>query len=131
MLDELLITPSAQAGEIQVMLEAFYRRQLRQIVIALLEKYSQCFNITFGKVSINGARGRFGSCNSSGNMNFSWHLAMYPLELIELVVLHELAHRVEMNHSARFYKTLAAFLPDYRQREQLLKLWNRKLADYP
>ena len=76
MLDELLITPSAQADEIQVLLEAFYRRQIRQIVTALLEKYSQCFNITFGKVSINGARGRFGSCNSSGNMNFSWHLAM-------------------------------------------------------
>ena len=112
-------------------ISAFYRRHTRIVVTALLEKYVQEFNINIADISINGARKRFGSCNTRGCLNFSWHLGMYPVELIELVVLHELAHRKEMNHSKAFYAVLASMLPDHQVRERDLKLWSRKLAAYP
>ena len=56
---------------------------------------------------------------------------MYPTELVDLVILHELAHRSEMNHSGRFYQVLASYLPDHLERNQKLKFWSRKLAAYP
>ena len=129
--DNALWSASADPAAIQKMMENFYRRQTRRLVTGLLEKYAEKFNISYGEISINGARRRFGSCNSKGDLNFSWLLAMYPLNLIELVVLHELSHRSEMNHSARFYKVLSNYLPDHRERDRELKLWSRKLALYP
>ncbi|MBO5721623.1 MAG: M48 family metallopeptidase, partial [Lentisphaeria bacterium] len=129
--DEKLFTPSEDPAVIQTMLEAFYRRHARRIISSKLEKYTSFFGIDIKSISINGARRRFGSCSSNGELNFSWRLAMYPEELIELVVLHELAHRREMNHSGEFYKVLASFLPDHRERNKRLTLWSRKLSNYP
>jgi predicted metal-dependent hydrolase len=129
--DNALWSASADPAVIQKMLENFYRRQTRRLVTGLLEKYAEKFNISYGEISINGARRRFGSCNSKGDLNFSWLLAMYPVDLIELVVLHELSHRSEMNHSARFYTVLSNYLPDHRERDRKLKLWSSKLSLYP
>ena len=129
--DEKLFTPSEDPAVIQTMLEAFYRRHARRIISSKLEKYTSFFGIDIKSISINGARRRFGSCSSNGELNFSWRLALYPEELIELVVLHELAHRREMNHSGEFYKVLASFLPDHRERNKRLTLWSRKLSNYP
>ena len=129
--DNALWSASSDPAAIQKMMENFYRRQTRRLVTGLLEKYAEKFNISYGEISINGARRRFGSCNSNGDLNFSWLLAMYPVNLIELVVLHELSHRSEMNHSSRFYKVLSTYLPDHRERDKELKLWSSKLALYP
>lgn len=128
---EYLLTPSDVPGTIKVMLEAFYRRHARRIISAKLEEYSQRFGFAMPPININGARSRFGSCNSRKELNFSWHLAMYPMELIELVILHECSHFREMNHSPAFYKVLSEYLPDHRRRSRELDLWSRKLANYP
>lgn len=129
--DNNLWTPSADPQQIKTMLEAFYRRQSRRIFTAKVEYLSKRFNIQVGDISINGARRRFGSCSSSGDLNFSWRLAMYPMDLIELVICHELAHRREMNHSRAFYAELAKMLPDHRERNRKLNFWSRKLSAYP
>jgi len=126
-----LITPSDDPEKIKLMLENFYRRHTRQLITAKLAEYTAKYHIAIGKIAINGARRRFGSCSSRGDLNFSWLLAMYPKELIELVVLHELAHRSEMNHSPVFYRVLAGYLPDHRERNQRLNKWSKKLAAYP
>ena len=128
--DDLLLTTSDDPDEIKAMLEAFYRRHARRIICAKLEQYSKEFGFAMPEVNINGARRRFGSCNSRKELNFSWHLAMYPMELIELVVLHECAHFREMNHSPAFYRVLSEYLPDHRQRNKELNKWSRKLASY-
>ena len=129
--DELLLTSSDDPGEIKAMLEAFYRRHARRLICAKLEQYSKEIDFSMPEVNINGARRRFGSCNSRKELNFSWHLAMYPMELIELVILHECAHFREMNHSPAFYRVLSEYLPDHRQRNKELNKWSRKLAAYP
>ena len=129
--DGALWSPSEEPEKIKLMLEAFYRRQARRLITGKLEYYSRKFEVKIGKISINKARRRFGSCSSRGDLNFSYHLAMYPEELIELVILHELAHRSEMNHSPAFYRVLKSYLPDHRERNKLLQLWSRKLSAYP
>ncbi len=129
--DGHLQTPADDPTLIKNMLEAFYRRHARRLISSRLEYFSNVFGFSCRKININGARSRFGSCNSRKELNFSWHLAMYPIELIDLVILHECAHFEEMNHSPAFYRVLAGYLPDHRERNKELNKWSRKLSAYP
>lgn len=126
-----LLTPTSAPEKIKQMLEAFYRRHARRLISSRLEYFSNKFGFALPVININGARRRFGSCNSKKELNFSWHLAMYPMELIDLVILHECSHFREMNHSKAFYAVLSEYLPDHRQRNKELNMWSRKLANYP
>ncbi len=72
-------------------------------------------------VKITSARTRFGSCSSKNTLCFSLYLMQYPPEAIDAVVVHELCHMRQRNHSAAFYAEVARWMPDYRTREKLLK----------
>jgi predicted metal-dependent hydrolase len=97
------------------------KKRLKECITPFLEKYSKDLDVKYSKVSITGAKTRFGSCSSSGNLCFSYRLMLYPNEAIEYVVLHELCHRVYMNHSKDFYDLIKRYMPDYKEREKLLK----------
>ena len=86
-----------------------------------IEKFSKIMNLNYGRMTITGARTRFGSCSSKGNISFSYRLMLYPEAAREYVVVHELAHLLEMNHSKRFYSIVERYLPDYKERRKLLK----------
>ncbi len=68
------------------------------------------------------------ACSSAGNLNFNWKLVLIPPELLDYVVVHELAHRKEMNHSPRFWAVVEKELPDYRDRREKLKILGRQLG---
>ena len=96
----------------------------KQAKIYLTEKceyYSSLMGLKHNKISINSAKTRFGSCSSSKNINFSYRLMLYPEAAREYVVVHELAHLKEMNHSPKFYAIIEKYLPDYKARRKLLK----------
>ncbi len=84
-------------------------------------RWAARMGVDYAGVSITSARHRFGSCNSRGKICFSFRLLEFPEEVIDYVVVHELAHRREMNHSPRFYAIVAQYLPDYRRRRALLR----------
>lgn len=77
--------------------------------------------VDYGRVTIRNQTGRWGSCSSLGNLNFNCLLMLSPPEVLDYVIVHELAHRKEMNHSPAFWAQVEAVLPDYRQREKWLK----------
>ncbi len=83
--------------------------------------YADVMGLKYGRISITSAKTRFGSCSSKGNICYSYRLMSYPDAAREYVVVHELAHLVEMNHSDRFYKVVEAVLPDYKIRRKMLK----------
>ncbi len=93
----------------------------RAIILPMLEYYAGVIGVRYGSVKINRAKGRFGSCSSKNDLNFSCFLMLYPKEAIEYVVVHELCHIIEHNHSARFYANIERILPDYKQREKMLR----------
>ena len=128
---ECFLTATRDPAAIRRGLETFYRDETRRLTAAMLASHAPRVGVTYGRVAVTGARRRFGSCGRTGNLNFSWRLALYPEPLIELVVLHELVHRVEMNHSPAFYKVLSRHLPDHRERRRALLEWSRKLCLYP
>ena len=83
--------------------------------------YAKIMGLKYGRITITSAAKRFGSCSSKGNISYSYRLMLYPEAAREYVVVHELAHLVEMNHSKRFYEIIAKILPDYKYRKRLLK----------
>ena len=97
------------------------RRTARRVLTCKTEYFSKIMGLKYGRISITGAKTRFGSCNSKGNISYSYRLMLYPEDAIDYVVVHELAHLVQMNHSADFYRVVEKVLPDYKRRAKLLK----------
>ena len=86
-----------------------------------IEYYSKLMNVKPTGVKITSAKKRFGSCSSKNSICFSLYLMTYPKEAIDYVIVHELAHIKHHNHSKEFYEFIERFMPDYKQREKLLK----------
>lgn len=99
----------------------WYREETRAITRDIIKAYTEKYHFKVGQVRINSARTRWGSCSSKNNLNFTYRLCMAPLSVVEYVVVHELAHLKERNHSKAFWNTVAALKPDYQQDRQWLK----------
>ncbi|MBP3401596.1 MAG: M48 family metallopeptidase [Clostridia bacterium] len=97
------------------------KKLAKKIIPSKVEYYSRIMGLKYGRITITSAKTRFGSCSSKGNLSFSYRLMLYPEAAIDYVVVHELAHLIEMNHSARFYRIVAAVMPDYKERQKMLK----------
>ena len=110
----LLYTPTK--NEIEELKE-----KTKSIVVPLVEIYSQKMGIFPSKISFTSAKRVFGSCTSKKHLNFSYRLALYSYKAIEYVVVHELCHIKEMNHSKKFWAEVEKLLPDYKERKKLLK----------
>ena len=78
------------------------------------------------KIAVRDMTTRWGSCSSAGNLNYNWKLVLMPERVMDYVVIHELAHRKEMNHSARFYAVVAQQMPDYKVWQSWLKEHGRE-----
>ena len=100
----------------------FLLAQARAIIPQRVAYYAALMGLKPAGVKITSARKRFGSCNTKKSLCFSWRLMMYPDEAVDYVVVHELAHILQMNHSKHFYAVVCAQMPDYRKRMALLKL---------
>jgi hypothetical protein len=78
-------------------------------------------HVTYEHITLKEQKTRWGSCSSLGNLNFNWKLLLMEPRLLDYVVVHELAHRLEMNHSAAFWRIVEAYIPDYRECRKALK----------
>ena len=83
--------------------------------------FAPLVGVTYGRITIRNQRTRWGSCSSRGNLNFNCLLMLAPPEVIDYVVVHELCHRKEMNHSQLFWNEVARVLPGYAEQEKWLK----------
>ena len=83
--------------------------------------FAPLVGVTYGRITIRNQRTRWGSCSSRGNLNFNCLLMLTPPEVIDYVVVHELCHRKEMNHSQLFWNEVARVLPGYAEQEKWLK----------
>lgn len=95
--------------------EQAYREQARRVLDEKTAYYAGKMGVTYGRISIRGQKTRWGSCSLKGNLNYNWKLMLCPDRIQDYVVVHELAHRKEMNHSKAFYRIVEEILPDYRE----------------
>ena len=94
---------------------------ISQKIVDRVRFYQKKMGVTVGRVAIRNQKTRWGSCSSAGNLNFNWRLVLMPPEILDYVVVHELAHRKEMNHSSKFWAIVEQEMPDYQERKQRLK----------
>ena len=97
------------------------KKEAKAYFVDRTEHFAKIMNIDYGRITVTSAQKRFGSCSSAGNISFSYRLMLYPEPAREYVIVHELAHRKEMNHSKHFYAIIASVMPDYKYRKRLLK----------
>jgi predicted metal-dependent hydrolase len=101
-----------------------YRKLKHQARVLVKEKITQInkfYNFSFNRICIKNHKSRWGSCSKKGNLNFNYKIIHLPVELAEYIVVHELCHLKELNHSSRFWALVARAVPDYKARRRKLK----------
>lgn len=92
-----------------------FAKKAKEIIPPKVEFYANKIGVTYNKITIRCQRTRWGSCSSKGNLNFNCLLILLPDEIIDSVIVHELCHRKQMNHSAKFYDEVEKVFPDYKR----------------
>ena len=108
--DEFSLSKKALPGA-QSVFEKWYQARAREILTERVIFFAQKFGLRYDKIRISSARTRWGSCSSRGTLSFTWRLIMAPLEVVDYVVLHELAHLKVKNHSPVFWAEVARMCP--------------------
>ena len=106
---------------------ALSRRALER-VRERLEFYAPKLGVAFNRVAIRDQRSRWGSCSAKHNLNFNWKLIMAPPEVLDYVVIHELCHLIEFNHSPRFWRLVEGQMPEYESWKKWLKDHGKELG---
>lgn len=97
----------------------------KENALALVEErlnyFNSFYNFPIGGITIKNQKSRWGSCSSKGNLNFNYKIVYLPEVLADYIVVHELCHLKEMNHSSRFWARVAEMVPDWKERRKQLK----------
>lgn len=108
----------------RIHLDAAQEKELRERAKSVLAQRTAYFarqiGVTYGRITVRDQKTRWGSCSQTGNLNFNFRLILAPSEVLDYVVVHELCHRRQMNHSTQFWQEVAQVLPDYRKRKAWL-----------
>ncbi len=118
------VRAAKQAGEASPLRDGDIRAladRARRDIPPRVFRAAQARGVTYGRITIRNQTGRWGSCSSTGNLNFNCLLMLAPTSVQDYVVVHELSHRRHMDHSAAFWQEVASVLPDYKKEEAWLK----------
>ena len=96
-------------------------RQAGEDLSRRVPRFASLVGVTYGRITIRSQRTRWGSCSAKGNLNFNCLLSLCPEEVRDYVVIHELCHRIELNHSPRFWAEVERIMPDYARHRKWLK----------
>lgn len=102
------------------------KKEAKKKIHERAEYYAEIMDVSYGRIAVKEQKTRWGSCSARGNLNFNWKLILMPEEILDYVVVHELAHRKELNHSPAFWKVVEDVMPDYKERRHWLKTAGRR-----
>jgi predicted metal-dependent hydrolase len=102
-------------------LHVWYKEQTRKILEERISFLSKRFYPSYNKVSVRALRSKWGSCSKNGNLSFNHLLAMLPMNVINYIIVHELVHLIEFNHSKKFWRHVGSAIPDYREHRNWLR----------
>lgn len=107
--------------------EIRYRNAAKEYFPKRVAYYAEIIGVSYGRIAIRDQKTKWGSCSGKGNLNFNWRLMLAPPKVLDYVVVHELCHRKEMNHSQKFWTLVEEYMPDYRQYRSWLNKNGSKL----
>lgn len=100
---------------------AWYKKQARKELTTRVDYYAEKYGFDVKKIRISSARTRWGSCSTRGTLSFTWRLILAPQDVVDYVVVHELCHLRELNHSKKYWSLVEDIMPDYKARRAWLK----------
>lgn len=120
-----LSTSARERGE--AAFTKWYKSQAMSVFSKRVHHYATLHGFEPKQVKVNSAKTRWGSCTSTGTINFTWRLVMAPLEVIDYVVIHELVHLRVKNHSQKFWRAVEQLCPEYKSHRRWLREHGEKL----
>jgi predicted metal-dependent hydrolase len=126
----LLEVGLADGASLRERVLAWIREQALALFRERAAALSRVLDLTVSGVGLSNARTRWGSCSARGRIRLNWRLMLLPSHLVDYVVAHELAHRRELNHSARFWNVVATLYPRYREARRELSALSKTLPDF-
>ena len=123
------VPPGYSAEQVRAHCIDIYKLLAKRDLSRRVEFFSEKMNLFPAAVKINSAKTRWGSCSSKRNVNFSWMLIMADEEVIDYIVVHEIAHIKQMNHSAEFWDVVSQFAPNFEDCRARLKKLQLKLNE--
>ena len=126
--NRLLLNLGSRNSRLNLVVEWWYRQQAEILIKKRAAELCSRLGVTYGRLTIRGAKTRWGSCSRKSNLNFNWKLMMAPEPVIDYVIIHELTHLKEMNHSKKFWELVAEHCPQWRKHKRWLKEHEAELA---
>lgn len=117
----IMLPAPVDSTRIGALLQAWFQGEARRRFAERLALHAPVVGVRFKAFALSSATTRWGSCSSAGNIRLNWRLVHFPLDVLDYVVIHELAHLREMNHSPRFWAVVEDVMPDYRRLRAMLK----------
>lgn len=115
-----IFLPDLSVEELRPGLAKVYKQAGRPYLEQRLQYWAEIMGISYGQLKLNSALRRWGSCTQDGNINITWFLMFAPERAIDYVLVHELAHRRQFNHSKAFWAIVRQYMPDYQQQKKEL-----------
>jgi predicted metal-dependent hydrolase len=115
------VPPSASVTQVRDAAQVWLKKQAKALFEQRLQHFAPLLGVRWQKLSLSSASTRWGSARNDGHIRLNWRLIHLPISQIDYVVVHELAHLREMNHSPRFWETVGEVMPDYAQRRKALR----------
>jgi predicted metal-dependent hydrolase len=116
-----ITSPTGSAENSVMIYEAWLKKLAKKTLTERVRKIASELNFTVGKITIRGQKTRWGSCSTNGNLSFNYNLLRFRKEINDYVIIHELCHLKEMNHSEKFWKLVEGYYPDYKNLRKELK----------
>ncbi len=105
------------------------KEEARALAHSRLAHFNEAYGFRWNRVSIKDQRSQWGSCSRYGNLNFNYKIVLLPSALADYVIVHELCHLKEMNHSARFWSLISKTVPEWRERRSKLRRYGSESED--
>lgn len=127
----IVVNSGSRDGRLTELIECWYRQQAECLLKKRTDELCCGLGVSYNRLSIRRVKTRWGSCSQKGNLNFNWRLIMAPEPVIEYVIIHELMHLKELNHSKKFWGLVAEHCSQWRKYRKWLKDHEVDLASVP
>ena len=117
----ILIPNKLDNAKIAKALKSWYKKQAKEILGSRSGEISNKVKLYPNEIKISDSKGRWGACNSKNTISYNWRIIMLPPSVIDYVIVHELCHMIEFNHSRKFWELVLAFLPNAKQQKEEIK----------
>ncbi|NLV12206.1 M48 family metallopeptidase [Haloarcula argentinensis] len=126
--DSVRLRKSAvEQSSIKQVLENFYRSRAREYLTERTDHFAEQMGVEYEKLELRNQRTRWGSCSTGGTISLNWRLIMAPADVVDYLVVHELAHLTEQNHGRDFWRLVGEYVLEYKEKAEWLEQNSAKL----